>query len=108
MKRPYIMVHMMTSLDGRIDCPVMAQISGDEYYEALDELGKCSKLSGRVTAALENSAVECEVSETKGTVKGEESVNIAVKSDEYTIVMDTHGHLQWKDNAADGFHCFAL
>ena len=21
----------------------------------------------------------------------------------YTIVMDTHGHLQWKDNAADGF-----
>ncbi len=59
MKRPYIMVHMMTSLDGRIDCPVMAQISGDEYYEALDELGKCSKLSGRVTAALENSAVEC-------------------------------------------------
>lgn len=103
MKRPYIMVHMMTSLDGRIDCPVMAQISGDEYYEALDELGKCSKLSGRVTAALENSAVECEVSETKGTVKGEASVNIAVKSDEYTIVMDTHGHLQWKDNAADGF-----
>ena len=103
MKRPYIMVHMMTSLDGRIDCSVMAQISGDEYYEALDELGKCSKLSGRVTAALENSAVECEVSETKETVKGEESVNIAVKSDEYTIVMDTHGHLQWKDNAADGF-----
>ncbi len=42
-------------------------------------------------------------SDAKGTVKGEESVNIAVKSDEYTIVMDTHGHLQWKDNAADGF-----
>ena len=103
MKRPYIMVHMMTSLDGRIDCPVMAQISGDEYYEALDELGKCSKLSGRVTAAWENSAVECEVSDVKGTVKGEESVNVAVKSDEYTIVMDTHGHLQWNNNTADGF-----
>lgn len=103
MKRPYIMVHMMTSLDGRIDCPVMAQISGDEYYEALDELGKCSKLSGRATAAWENSAVECEVSDVKGTVKGEESVNVAVKSDEYTIVMDTHGHLQWNNNTADGF-----
>ena len=58
MNRPYIMVHMMSSVDGRIDCPVMAQLSGDEYYGALDELVKCSKLSGRVTAALENTALK--------------------------------------------------
>lgn len=102
MERPYMMVHMMTSVDGRIDCPVMAQLSGNEYYLALDRLGECSKLSGRVTAALENPAVKGVVSKTSGTPKGEETVNVATQADEYTIVMDTHGHLQWQSNEADG------
>ena len=78
MERPYMMVHMMTSVDGRIDCPVMAQLSGNEYYLALDRLGECSKLSGRVTAALENPAVKEVVSKTSGTPKGEETVNVAI------------------------------
>lgn len=48
--RPYIITHMMTAIDGRIDCPVVGQLSTDEYYIALERLGTCSKLSGRVTA----------------------------------------------------------
>lgn len=104
MKRPYITVHMMMSVDGRIDCPVMAQLSGEEYYDALEQLGKCSKLSGRVTASLENTAVEKTQSEVMvNSVTSVESVNVAVKSDEYTIVVDTHGKLQWNANNADGF-----
>lgn len=102
MDRPYIMVHMMASVDGRIDCPVMAQLSGDEYYDALDELGQCSKLSGRVTAALECDALEEEAEPVDGKPTGKEAVNVAREADEYTIVVDTHGRLRWQANEADG------
>lgn len=102
MNRPYVIVHMMESVDGRIECPVMAQISGNEYYEALDQLGLCSKISGRVTAALENMAVKGEATLSDGKIEGKESVNVATKAEEYTIVMDTHGRLQWRAAKADG------
>ncbi len=37
MQRPYIICHMMSLLDGCIDCDVTDQIeSGDEYYETLN------------------------------------------------------------------------
>lgn len=65
--KPYIISHMMMSVDGRIDCPMVAQISGEEYYAALDSFGTSSKLSGRVTAALECSAVAEETSVNAGT-----------------------------------------
>lgn len=38
--RPYIISHMMTSVDGRIDCPMVGQLSTDEYYS----LGKTGAL----------------------------------------------------------------
>lgn len=95
------MVHMMASVDGRIDCPVMAQLSGDEYYEALDLLGPCSKISGRVTAALESTAVKADVATIAGPKQGEETINVATNADEYTIVMDTHGRLEWQAAEAD-------
>ena len=30
--KPYIFVHMMTSVDGRIDWPMVGQLSADEYF----------------------------------------------------------------------------
>lgn len=100
--RPYIISHMMMSVDGRIDCPMVAQISGEEYYTALDSFGTSSKLSGRVTAALECSAVAEELSaDANASIKGE-SVHKAVESDEYTIVVDTHGRLHMQSGEADG------
>ena len=54
MKRPYIICHMMSSVDGRIDCAMTAQLAGvDEYYETLDLLDAPTTVSGRVTAQLE-------------------------------------------------------
>lgn len=102
--RPYIISHMMASVDGRIDCPMVAQISGNEYYEALERLGHSSKLSGRVTAALECTAVREETgSAGKGAAAtGRESVHVASRADEYAIIVDTHGRLQWASGEADG------
>lgn len=93
---------MMTSVDGRIDCPMVGQLSTDEYYIALEKLGPCSKLSGRVTTALECEAVAEETAPAQGEAIGRESVHVARLSDEYTLVVDTHGKLRWKSDEADG------
>lgn len=71
-------------------------------YTALESFGKSSKLTGRVTAALECSAVASEV-EPAGSSVGKEAFHKAVDSDEYTIVVDTHGRLQIASAMADGY-----
>lgn len=93
---------MMMSVDGRIDCPMVAQISGEEYYTALESFGRSSKLSGRVTAALECTAVSGETSGAQGAPIGKESVNKEAESEEYTVIVDTHGRLQTCSGSADG------
>jgi len=53
-KKPYIVCHMMTSLDGRIDCAMTEQLPGvQEYYQILEALQAPTTVSGRVTAQLE-------------------------------------------------------
>ena len=102
--KPYIITHMMTSVDGRIDCPMVAQLGGDEYYVALDRLGKTSKLTGRVTSVLENPAVKGErtIDNNGEAPIGREAFNVAVKADEYSITVDTHGRILWQANEEDG------
>ena len=100
--RPYIICHMVASIDGRIDCPMVAQISGEEYYTTLESFGSSSKLSGRVTAALECTAVKEEISGYAGARLGKESVHKAVESGEYSVIVDTHGRLQMASGEADG------
>ncbi len=100
--KPYIISHMMMSVDGRIDCPMVAQISGEEYYTALESFGSSSNLSGRVTAALECAAVKEETPVCSDIVLGKESVHKEVESEEYSIVVDTHGRLQMVSGEADG------
>ena len=54
MKKPYIICHMMISIDGRIDCAMTSKLNGvKDYYKKLDELNIPSTLSGRTTAQLE-------------------------------------------------------
>lgn len=54
MKKPYIICHMMTSVDGRIDCAMTEHLPGvQEYYDTLGALNAPSRVSGRATAQLE-------------------------------------------------------
>ena len=54
LKKPYIVCHMMMSLDGRVDYAMVGQLTGvDEYYATLENLDLPSTLSGRVTAQME-------------------------------------------------------
>ena len=43
MKKPYVICHMMASIDGRIDCAMTEQIEGNSYYEALEALNLDAK-----------------------------------------------------------------
>lgn len=49
--RPFIVCHMMESLDGRIDCAMTEKLAGsEEYYSAIKELDIPTVTFGRVTA----------------------------------------------------------
>lgn len=58
---------------------MVGQLSTNEYYVALERLGSCSKLSGRVTTALECTVVKEESFRLEGNPKGHQSVYVAKK-----------------------------
>ncbi len=101
MNRPYIICHMMASVDGRIDCDMTEKIeSGEEYYEALDLLDAPTTASGRTTAVM-HYALPGEF-DTKGTTPaGKPSVWKAVDAAAYSIVFDTKGTLLWESDLLD-------
>ena len=99
MKKPYIICHMMTSLDGRIDCAMTEQLPGvEDYYATLDALQVPATVSGRVTAELEMAepGVFCA---GDATPYGREGFSRQAEAAGYEIVVDTHGKLLWPDAA---------
>ena len=98
MAKPYIICHMMTSIDGRIDCAMTAQLTGvDNYYEALDELNVPSTVSGRVTAELELALPGKFVS--KGAAVGKDCFAKNMDAKGYEIIVDSTGCLLWPNAA---------
>ena len=94
MNRPYTICHMMTSVDGRIDCAMTEHLPGvQDYYNTLDALGAPTRVSGRVTAQLEM-AQPGEFA-SGGEPVGHEVFSVARRADGYEAVVDTHGTLRW-------------
>ena len=79
--RPYIICHMVASIDGRIDCSMVDKISGDEYYSTLAGLECPSCVEGKVT--------------TDTAPIARETWHKAVEADGYQICPDTRGTLLW-------------
>lgn len=99
MKKPYNICHMMTSLDGRIDCAMVGQLEGvQEYYTTLDELELPNTLSGRVTAQTEMALPGVFEAKDK-TPLGKEKFSKNAEADGYEIIVDTKGTLLWNDDA---------
>lgn len=97
MKKPYIVCHMMTSLDGRIDCAMTEQLPGvDDYYRTLEELRVPTTVSGRVTAELEM-ALPGAFQTSDPTPVGKETFSKKTDALGYEVVVDTHGNLLWPD-----------
>lgn len=99
--KPYIICHMVASIDGRIDCGMVDKISGDEYYTTLEELDCPTLLEGRVTMAHYYASEEPFVPKVNRPV-GAESVYVAEESDAYMVTVDTMGRLRWESNTIEG------
>ena len=95
MKKPYIVCHMMTSLDGRIDCAMTEQLPGvQEYYQTLEALQAPTTISGRVTAQLEM-ALPGEFQTSDPPPVSKEAFSKKADAPGYEVVVDTHGKLLW-------------
>ena len=97
MNRPYIVCHMMASLDGRIDCAMMEKLEGTrEYEETLQALNAPTTLSGRVTAQLEM-AGPGEFVPADPAPYAREGFSKKTEARGYQVVVDTQGRLLWDD-----------
>ena len=97
--KPTIICHMMTSVDGRIDCAMTSQLPGvEDYYATLEALDVPTTVSGRVTAELEM-AESGVFAAHDSTPYGKEGFSKAADAPGYEVVVDTHGKLLWPDAA---------
>ncbi|HBJ52018.1 dihydrofolate reductase family protein [Bifidobacterium dentium] len=97
MSKPYIVCHMMMSIDGRIDCGMTVRLAGNhEYYETLAALNAPTRVSGRVTAQLEMAS-----GKFHGTGKplGHEAFSKKTDAEGYNVIPDTRGTLSWSDDS---------
>ncbi len=97
MKRPYVICHMMASVDGRIDCDMTEQVGGDEYYEALEMLCIDTTIEGKTTAVNHYAEKEVFVPKNKTPV-GKEEFYRSHDSQKWDAVADTYGTLRWPED----------
>mgnify|MGYP002644712909 FL=1 len=100
MMKPYIICHMMASVDGRIDCDMTEKISGNEYYAALDLLECPSQLSGKVTARMHYA--RSGHFDAHEQCVGRTIFYKAREAEGYAIVTDSSGTLLYDGNRLDG------
>lgn len=98
--RPYIICHMVASIDGRIDCHMVDKISGEEYYTTLDELQCPSSLEGRVTMAHYTALPE-PFTAADSTPIGHAETHKATDAQGYHIAVDTRGMLRWPSDFSE-------
>ncbi len=97
MNRPYVICHMMTAVDGRIDCAMTEHLPGlQEYYSTLDALNAPTRISGRVTAQLEMALPGSFESASSETL-GKPAFSKAAEAEGYEVVVDTRGTLLWEE-----------
>ena len=97
MSKPYVICHMMTAVDGRIDCAMTEQLPGvQEYYSTLDSFDAPTRVSGRVTAEFEM-ALPGKFSSEAVTPIAKEEFHKSSDRDGYEVVVDTCGTLLWDD-----------
>lgn len=111
-RRPRVICHMMTSLDGRIltdGWPLSAE--GRRQYELVHESYEPDAwLCGRVTMEqhfAQGTRPEAEVArEHRGP--GREDFVAPGKHESFAFALDSHGRLAWETNDIDGDHVVAI
>ena len=101
--KPYIISHMMESVDGRIDCDMTEQIDpSDSYYDALERLTCPSVLMGRITMQMHYAESKPFTAAPDSPSLGKTATHRAKAAEGYTIAIDSHGKLRWPAAEFDG------
>ena len=92
--KPYIICHMMASVDGRIDCAMTEQIdSSNAYYDALEQLDCPTTIEGRVNMQMHFALPEPFVA-TSSELVGHIAFHKAAEGKPgYDVAIDTHDKL---------------
>ncbi|MCH5236144.1 MAG: dihydrofolate reductase family protein [Muribaculaceae bacterium] len=92
--KPYIICHMMQSVDGRIACDMVDKISGEEYYTALESLDCLSVLEGKYSYQLHTCGFEKFIPKFNEKA-GYECFYKSIETTGYEISVDNQGELLW-------------
>jgi 2,5-diamino-6-(ribosylamino)-4(3H)-pyrimidinone 5'-phosphate reductase len=102
--RPYVICHMLSSVDGRIDGSVLRAITPGEEYEITGAMLKGDAwVCGRTTMQQHFAEDELFVSASNKPA-GPQPVHVAQRAHSYAVSIDTVGKLQWSESDIDGDH----
>jgi 2,5-diamino-6-(ribosylamino)-4(3H)-pyrimidinone 5'-phosphate reductase len=106
--RPYIICHMASSIDGKIDGSALQSMMRHGEYETLhSKLGGDAWICGRTTMQQHFADDEPFVSATNAPA-GPQSVHVARRAESYAISVDTTGKLRWSSNDVSGDHLICV
>ena len=100
--RPYVICHMMASIDGRIDSAVTSVANAGEYEATGQALDGDAWVCGRTT--MEQHFADGVVASETGAPAGPRPVHVARKAGSYAVAVDTTGKLRWAGGDLDGDH----
>jgi 2,5-diamino-6-(ribosylamino)-4(3H)-pyrimidinone 5'-phosphate reductase len=102
--KPYIICHMLSSVDGRIDGNALEAVIGEREYEATSaKLEGDAWICGRTTMQ-QHFAEDEPFASASNTPAGPQPVFVARRPDSYAICVDTLGKLRWLSGDLDGDH----
>ena len=106
--KPYIICHMLSSVDGKIDGAVLGAVMDEAEYEATSEQFKGNAwLCGRTTMQEILDDDEPFVS-TANTPAGPQPVHVGRRAESYAVCVDTRGKLRWTSGDLRGDHLVCI
>lgn len=106
--RPYIICHMLSSIDGRIEGGILNDVSpGGEYEATGAELSGDAWVCGRTTMQMHFAEKKLFVSKTSRKA-GPRPFHVARRAKSYAISIDTNGRLRWAKSDIDGDHLICV
>jgi riboflavin biosynthesis pyrimidine reductase len=106
--RPYIICHMLSSVDGRIDGASLKGLTAAGEYEVTGaELNGDAWICGRTTMQQHFAAPEPFIP-TSHSPAGPQPVHVARRAKSYAVAVDTMGRLRWPGADLDGDHLICV
>ena len=106
--RPYIICHMLSSVDGKIDGTALRAVTTEGDYEATGtQLEGDAWICGRTTMQMHFAEEEPFVSASHRPA-GQQPVHVARKAKSYAISVDTTGKLRWESGDLYGDHLICI